>query len=67
MILQERLAFVRTLTIGTPAHLHLQHAEIDAQLQLLAAIEAGDLAHFYVAVLVRPIFQDSIQIQAHGR
>ena len=26
MILQERLAFMRTLTIGTPAHFHLQHA-----------------------------------------
>jgi hypothetical protein len=55
------------LTIGAPAHFHLQHAEVDPQLQLLATIEAGYLPHFNVAVLVRPIFQNGIQIQAHRR
>src|SRR6266851_5138660 len=67
MIFQERLAAMRALTIGTPGYFHLQHAEVDPQLQLLAAIEAGDLAHLNVAVLVRPIIQDAIQIQTHHR
>ena len=56
MIFQERLAFVRTLTVGPPAHFHLQHAKVNAQLQLLASVEAGYLAHLNVAILVRPIF-----------
>ena len=67
MIFEERVAVVRALSIGPAGHFHLEHAQIDAQLQLLAAIEPGDLAHFNVAVLVRPISQDRIQIQTHLR
>ena len=63
MIFQKRLAIVRTLAIRPAGHFHLQHAEIDSQLQFLAPIEAGDLAHFDAAVLMRPIFQDGIEIQ----
>jgi hypothetical protein len=60
IIFQERLAIVRALTIGTACYFHLQHAKVDPELQLLAAIEADDLAHLDVAVLMRPIFQDGI-------
>src|SRR4029453_9780417 len=31
----------------------------------LAPIEPGDLTHFDIAVLVRPILQDGIEVQAH--
>jgi len=58
---------MRALTIGTPGRFHLQHTEVDPQLQLLATIESRDLAHLNVAVLVRPIIQDAIQIQTHRR
>jgi len=47
--------------IGTSDHFHLQHTQDRRATAILAPIEAGDLAHFDVAVLVRPIFQDGIQ------
>ena len=60
MIFQKRFAIVRTPAIRSPVQFHLQHAEIDSQLQFFAAIEAGDLAHFDAATLVRPISQDAV-------
>src|SRR5207248_471007 len=65
MIFQKRFAIVGTAAIRPAAQFHLQHAEIDSQLQFFAAIEAGDLAHFDAAALVRPISQDAIEIQTH--
>src|SRR6266571_1554304 len=65
MIFQKRFAIVRAPAIGSPGQFHSQYAEIDSQLQFLAAIEAGDLAHFDAAALVRPISQDAIEIQTH--
>jgi hypothetical protein len=67
MIFEERLAIMRPLSIRPAAHFHLEDAEIDTELQLFASIEPGDLAHFNVAVLVRPFSQDGIQIQTHLR
>ena len=55
MILQERLAIVRTLAIGTAGHFHLEEAEIDPELQFLAAVEAENLAHFDGAGFVVPV------------
>src|SRR6266581_5059675 len=65
IIFQERFAIVRTPAIWPPRHLHLQHAEIDSELQFLAAVEPGDLAHFDTAALMWPIFQDGVEIQTH--
>ena len=65
MISEERFAAVRPLAIGPAGHFHLQHAEIDAQLQFLAAIEPDNLAHLDRARFVRPILQDRVQIQTH--
>jgi hypothetical protein len=67
MISEERLAIVRPLSIGPAGHFHLQHAEIDPQLQFLPAIEPDDLAHLDRAVLVRPVLQDRVQIQTHRK
>jgi hypothetical protein len=60
MIFQERFAIVGTSAIRAAEHLHLQHAKIDSQLQFLASIQTRDLAHFDIAVLMRPIFQDGV-------
>src|ERR1044071_9456710 len=65
MIFQKRFAIVRTPPIRPPAQFHLQNTEIDSQLQFLAPIEAGNLAHFDAAALMRPIFQDTVEIQTH--
>src|SRR5262249_12441394 len=65
MVLQERFAIVRTPAIGSPGDLHLQQAEIDAQLQFFATVEPGDFAHLNGAALVGPIFQNGVEIQAH--
>src|SRR6266480_2914817 len=65
VIFEERFAVMRTLSIGPSNHFHLQHAKIDPQLQFLSTIEPGDLAHLDVAILVRPVLQDRIQIQTH--
>ena len=60
MIGQERFTAVRPYPIGATGQFHLQNAEIDPQLQFLAAIETDDLAHFDRARFVRPIFQEGI-------
>ena len=65
MVNQVGLAVVRTLSIGTAFHLHLEEAEIDPELQFLAAIEARDFAHFDRAGFVRPIVEERVQIEAH--
>jgi hypothetical protein len=65
MIFQERFAIVRTPAIWPPGQFHLQHAEIDSQLQFLAAIQTSDLAHFNAAALVWPISQKGIEVQTH--
>jgi hypothetical protein len=65
MVFQERFAIVRTPTIGSPSDFHLQDAEIDAELQFFATVEASDFAHFNRAALVGPILQNGVEIQAH--
>src|SRR5262249_10819554 len=65
MVLQERFAIVRTPSIGSAGDFHLQHAEIDAELQFFATVEASDFAHFNRAALVGPILQNGVEIQAH--
>ena len=60
MIGQKRFATVRAHAIGPAGQLHLQNAEIDPELQFLAAVQSKDLAHFDRAVLVRPIFKNGI-------
>ena len=67
MISEQRLAIVWPLSVWPAGHFHLQHAEIDPQLQFLPTIEPDDLAHLYRAVLVRPILQDRVQIQTHRK
>ena len=67
MISQERFATLRPRAIRSPDHLHLQHAEIDPQLQLLPTIEPNNLAHFDCTRFVRPIPEESVQIQIHRR
>src|SRR4051794_29654107 len=39
VIAKQRVATVRAQAVGTPSHLHLQHSQINAQLQFVAAIE----------------------------
>ena len=56
---------MRTPAIGSSGDFHLQHAEIDAQLQFFATVEPGDFAHFNGAALVGPILQNGVEIQAH--
>src|SRR6267143_815634 len=65
MISKERFATVRASAVGPAGQFHLEHAEIKPELQFLAAIQSKDLAHFDGAVLVRPILQNGVQIQAH--
>ena len=43
----------------------LQDAEIDEQLQLFAAIEAGHFPDLDHARFVRPVFQNGVEIQTH--
>src|SRR5439155_8568544 len=52
MIFQERFAIVWTPPVGSACHFHLQHAEINAQLQFFATVESGDFAHFDRATLI---------------
>ena len=66
MIAKQRFATVGAQAVGPARHLHLQHAEIDAQLQFVATIEAGHFSHFDHARLVRPVFQNGVEIQAHS-
>src|SRR5262249_32622405 len=65
MVFQERFAIVRTPTIGSAGDFHLQDAEIDAQLQFFATVEAGDFSHLNGAALIGPILQNGVEIQAH--
>ena len=65
MISEERFTAVRPHAVGTAGQFHLQDAEIDPELQFLAAVQSKDLAHFDGAVLVRPILHNGVQIQAH--
>ena len=60
MIGEERFAVMRTLSVGAAGHFHLENAEIDAELQFLLAIKAGDFAHFDAAAFVRPILLESV-------
>ena len=66
VIAKQRVATVRAQAVGTARHLHLQHPEIDAQLQFVAAIEAGHFPDFDHARFVRPVFQNGVEIQTHG-
>jgi hypothetical protein len=65
MISEERFTAVRPHPVGPAGQFHLQDAEIDPELQFLAAVQSKDLAHFDGAVLMRPILHNGIQIQAH--
>src|SRR5438270_13879429 len=65
MISEERFATMRPQTVGTSGQFHLQHAKIDPEMKFLAAIEPKNFAHFDRAILVWPILQNAIQIQAH--
>ena len=65
MIFQKRLAIVRPPTIRPPGQFHLQYAKVDPELQFLATIQARNLAYLNIAVLVRPILQDGIEVQTH--
>jgi hypothetical protein len=56
---------MRAETVRPTGQLHLQHAQIDPQLQLLPSIQTEDFANLDFAVLVRPIPQYRVQIQAH--
>ncbi len=67
VVFEEGFAVVRLQPIGPPHGFHLNDAEIDAQLQLLLAIAAEDLAHLELARLIRPVAQQIIQIETHVR
>ncbi len=67
VIFQKRFAIVRAPAIWPSGQFHLQYAEIDSQLQFLAAIQTSDLAHFNAATLVWPILQQRIEIQTHRK
>ena len=60
MIDEIRLAVVGTLTVGPSLHLHLKKAEIDPELQFLAAVTARNFPDFDRAGLMRPIFQKAV-------
>ena len=57
MIDEKRLAVMRPEAVGSALHLHLDNTEIDAELEFLTSIEAGNLAHFDRADLMRPIVE----------
>ena len=65
VINEQRLAVVWPLPIGPAGHFHLKNAEVDAELQFLAAIESDNFAHFDCAGFMRPIFQERIEIKTH--
>jgi hypothetical protein len=65
MINQERLAVMRALAIGAAGGFHLEDAEVDPELEFLAAIEARDLAHLDGARFMRPIPEQRIKIKTH--
>jgi len=65
MLSEKRFATVRAHAVRPAGQLHLQHSQIDPELQFLPAVQSKDLAHFDGAVLVRPILQNGVQIQAH--
>jgi hypothetical protein len=65
MISEKRFAAVRASAVGPTGELHLEDAEIDPELQFLPAVQSKDLAHLDGAVLVRPILQNGVQVQAH--
>ena len=65
MVDEKGLAVVRARPVRAAGQLHLEHTEIDAELQFFAAIEAENLAHLDVAALVRPVFQERVEVEAH--
>jgi hypothetical protein len=65
MVNQERLAVVRALAIGTAGDLHLEHAEVDPELEFFPPVQADDFAHLDGAGLVRPILEQRIEIKTH--
>src|SRR6266702_172729 len=60
MISEKRFATVRPNAVGPAGQFHLEHSEIDPELQFLPAVQSKDLAHFDGAVLMRPILQNSV-------
>src|SRR5207237_1958072 len=50
MISEKRFATVRAQAVRPAGQFHLQHAEIDPELQFLPAVQSKDLAHLYGAV-----------------
>jgi hypothetical protein len=65
MINEKRLAVVGALAIRAAGDLHLEHAEIDPELEFFPAIEADDLPDFDGAWLMRPIPEERIEIETH--
>ena len=65
MISEKRFATVRTIAVRPAGQFHLQHTEVDPELQFLPTVQSEDFPHFDGAVLMRPILQNGIQIQAH--
>jgi len=56
---------MRPLTIGPTAQLHLQHPEIDPELQFMPAIQPKYFAYFDGTVFMGPVFQNGVQVEAH--
>ena len=65
MISEDRFATVRASAVGPTGELHLEDAEIDPELQFLSAVQSQDFAHLDGAVLMWPILQNGVQVQAH--
>ena len=55
MVFEQRFAVVRLQPIGPSDGLHLDEPEIDAELDLLLAVAAQNLAHLDHAGFMRPI------------
>ena len=56
MVKKRRVA-VGPLAVGTPLDIHLQQAQINAELELLLPIGALELSHHDLARLVLPVVE----------
>ena len=62
---EERLRAARAHAVGPAAHLHLEDAEVDAQLDLVAPVQAGNAPDLDLARFEGPAGKDAVEVEAH--
>jgi hypothetical protein len=67
MVNEVGFAIVWALPVRTSFQFHLEQAEVDPELQFIAAIKALDLSNLDRAGFVGPFVEETIQVEAHRR